>query len=267
VRNNLIVTNGAGPVPTAVEAALAKTEPSSTPLTDAVLAGHLPPGGRASIRNHRQFIDWMQLDNELPEGLAEAWPELRKQGVEKFGIELPELPPAGAMYQDLFAICSQSELLALREIQAEFDAVMKRMTEYSTANVSGRLNVMRDEHAAAIREGRDAGLLPTREMVSRDSLARQQAMNNMLVTLTHEKVVPLAQPILERFATMAVNFLRKTELRDREACTIMGIGFEPSAEFRAAALIVQAYQPAARLPKSPSMWLSPRLMLEGVVEI
>jgi hypothetical protein len=239
-----IKTGAENSPPTALDVALKKTKPSEHPLTDHVARELKRTQGKKEFPaeasrapafiNRKQFIEWLQFQ--------------------------PTNVPI---------VATAEEVEFLRGEQSQVERLVAEMEIYSLTNVNKRLFAMRDAHAAAIEAGQNTAtthLMPGRDEVTKDSRHQLDVRLGLLRQRIHEKVVPVAKAILERFVDVVFDFMRNTEIRDREACTIQGIEFVASAEWRAAASIVISHTPESRLPK-PWAWATPKSILEGIVEL
>lgn len=133
---------------TVLDKALAKTAPSPHPLTDeffAVLHDERPRqkifptefNKRPTIHNEQTFVKWMQLQPMSEEDRA-AWPDLRKQSLDKFHFELPESPD-GFFRLPMDALATSDEVKVLREVQIKMEATAEAMQPFSLDKVSDRM--------------------------------------------------------------------------------------------------------------------------------
>lgn len=262
----------------AIDRALLKTEPSQTPLSDGVISEVFRIGGRTKrdfpheigqpvIVDLARFVDWMSYKPLTSDQVA-AWGNLRAQALAKSPEAASLFPetPAGMVAQDVFALAAPGETKTLRDREAWMGKLAKDMEPFSLSNVSKRQHALRDAQEADILAGTatSAVILPTREALQRDSLQRLQAFERALVKITHEEVVPVCQAILGRFNALVSDFMRRTEVADREACAIQGLEFVPSVQWRAAASVLISSQ--VRLP-NPAAWALPSRILAGIIEL
>jgi hypothetical protein len=163
-------------------------------------------------------------------------------------------------------VCSKEEAERLRDLEAEMLAILKKAEEFGPSKVGDYVNSQRAALHAAMEAGEDVAKLSvdSREHVALDFRAKQSGFINLLNRLTTEEVVPLAKPILQRFAGMVEDFLRSTEEGDRCMCAGFGLEYQPSYLWKAATTVAQQYLPDRRLPSGFTFAL-PSSVLAGLV--
>ncbi len=231
-------------IETAIEKALLKTEPDKTPQSSAFLNElHRTSGG-----TKKNWLAGLLLDGRA----------VRFTDDTVRTIALAAYP----------TVASPDELAKLQELQKRMEAILTQAAQFSLANVDKYLFAKRDEMAAAAESGKlpDVVVTPSREAVSRDFIARQRALNGVLVKITHEEVVPLCLPIIQRFNTALETFLRETEESDAAQCEDYGLEYHPSVLWKAGAAIAQKFASGTRMPIA-SVYRTPTHILEGIVKL
>jgi hypothetical protein len=228
-----------------IDSALEKVKASDTPTTDAVLTELT----RSSGSGKRSFPLELLRDGRPVEFSPQTIMSITAQA---------EGEP----------VVSAADLEQLGLIQTEMESVLTEMGKWSLSNVQPYMHAERDRITKLALEGKE---LPPISVASRDSLCkafreRQGALTAVLVNITHTKLVPIAGPILERFADTLINFARYREIGDRQVCQDYGLPYMPSGLLQAAHRIMQNYVPAQNLLPKPTAWTTPKTLLSGLVE-
>jgi hypothetical protein len=84
--------------------------------------------------------------------------------------------------------------------------------------------------------------------------------------ITHEELVPLAEPILLQFEQVVENFMREREEGDRSIFTAYDLEYHPCLLWKAASTVAMRYTAKGRLPAA-HVWITPRNLLQAIVEI
>jgi hypothetical protein len=244
---------GATQLKTQVEKVMLKTEPDEAPLTSAFLRElRRTTGGTKKNWPQGLLIDGRQPEFTFTDGL--------------FTVYQISLQAQGYIGEPLY---SQDELAKLRDIQTRMDAALEQAKKYSLSNAPAHLFKVRDQIEADVKAGKqlpESITMPSHDSVQRDFRAKQSAYINLLMKITHEELVPLAQAILQRFDRTVSELLKYMEIGDRAECEGYGVEYHPSVLWKACAAIAQRYAGEGKLPKSWA-WATPRTILEGIVEI
>lgn len=246
----------------AKEIAVGKSEPQSpSPETDALVKELFRTTGgtkkhfsdkllpRPTILNKAALIDLMtfeMLPNEL-----EA---LREQPGQQPDPE-----------QDVYALWTPIELEVLKDIQSRADGLREKLAPFALTNLDNRIAEIRDAHDQAIANGTTPEqLVPTREALFKDNLAKFRAFEKLLHNLWHQEAAPIVATILWRLDEVVIKFLRRIEIADREDCATKGLAYEPSLEWRAAGHFLLSQRVVM-----PGMhaWTTPKEVLKNIIEL
>ncbi|HWX19509.1 MAG TPA: hypothetical protein VN578_06340 [Candidatus Binatia bacterium] len=156
----------------------------------------------------------------------------------------------------------------LRAIEAKMVAVTKTCERYGVTKVSDYINQQRDELHAKMQAGEDVSsvVLESREAVVHSFAMKRHGLIAMLVKTTHEEVIPLVKPILERFERVVEQFMREQEEHDQTMCDGFGLAYRPGLLWRAAATVASLNTIERRLP-AVGNWGKPSQILEGIVQL
>lgn len=268
------------PAPTQLEVALSKV-PNPAPLTTAlklslfVTDSRVPlpreAGRGPEIEDEAALVDWILLAplaeraDEFAAAVAEQWQSIRDQAGENAAL-LPESAD-GLLGRDMFALATQEEFRTLAALQADMQRAVRDHEPFAVANATRRHQNLRDDHLAAIKRGEDPGVLHSREAVVNDCIERSRELNQRMRQLTHDVCLPIAREVLKRFDAAIESFLIRVETRDRELSAAVGVAFEPSVEWRAAALLWQRHNSARPGFPHASSWAYPKDLLHGLVQL
>jgi hypothetical protein len=176
---------------------------------------------------------------------------------------------AAITFNSAVEICSDGVLTTLRDLQAKMEAVLKvELPKYSNMAVTPETQRRQGLIQEKVLAGETLGdaITPSREAIAQEFQNRRYALEGLLKKLTHEQLVPLAKPILEKFEKVVEDFMRCTEDADRAACAAFGLEYTPGVLWKAAAAIAVRYQTNKMLPGS-HLWKTPKVLLEGIIEI
>lgn len=241
--NQLQTDKGAegNPLPTAQEIAMEKSKLDLTPTTSGF---------------------WHRLRNGIRFPHGEQNPALDEGGK---AIPVNTRTVEAILFDSMVSVFEEGELDRLASIEAKMLATLARLADYSSAKVNDYLNAQRDSAAAALTSGGDlsSDVLPTRDTVAADFRVKQGALNSLLLKTTHNEVVPLCKPILQRFEGAVEKVMREQEEHDRGVCEAFSLEYRPSYVWRAAASVAIQYQTSRRLPQSHA-WTLPSSLLDGI---
>lgn len=235
----------------AVDKALRETEPDQTPLTTAFIRELRRIDGGTK----RNWPEGILLDSHKPE-------------FTDFDRAVSAIAHSSFVEGD-GPICTEDELAKLKEIQSRMEKTLEAAKKFSLSNVNNHLHGCRDKIEADLAAGKplpEGIMVPSRDSVSLDFLAKQRALVSLLTRITHQEVVQLAKPILERFDRTVEQLMKDTEVGDRFICDAYGLNFHPSLLWKAASHIAMRYTAKSRQPIA-SAWVTPKTILEGIVEI
>jgi hypothetical protein len=164
------------------------------------------------------------------------------------------------------SLVTDEQLDSLKRFQTEMDDIQRRIEALQPEDALRDCRLQEEEMRRAVREGRDAELQPlrSRESFQAQYRKRQNILIELLQTICHRDVVPVAKEILEMFHNTVDYFMRDTEIRDRAEAEEFGLPYEPGQRWLAAAKIAADYALENRVPK-PHTYSTPRRILEGIV--
>src|SRR5262249_449589 len=99
-------------------------------------------------------------------------------------------------------LCTPETAQELQSLQAVMEDCLAEIDKFSFGNIPAYQQEKKDELHVLGKAGEklpDHITQSSREAISADFLSKQNALNEVLREITHEQVVPLAQPILRRF--------------------------------------------------------------------
>ncbi len=166
------------------------------------------------------------------------------------------------------SICAPEVIEQFRNLQQRMEDINTETAKHSLANISDYQSQLRDQLESAAHTGNlpDGIVMRSRDAIAEDFRAKLAALNKVLVKITHEELVPLAKPVFQNFERIVDQFLRDVELREREICDGFGIQYKPSVLWQAAVSVASQYHSTGRIPR-PSVWITPKHLLDGIVEI
>jgi predicted DNA-binding protein YlxM (UPF0122 family) len=229
------------PAPTAADIAKAKSEFNPQPLTASLFRAL-----RGDERARRHLPPEILLDGR--------------------GVKVNAQTVEAIVWHSDQELYSPEVLGRLMDIEARMRATLKMAEDYSLTKVADAVNAQRDAVHAALQDGQDLSALTvdSREHIALDFRTKQSGLMAVLVRTTHDQLVPLAKPILNRFAAVVEQFMREREEGDRDLCAGFGLRYHPSLTWKAAAAVALAYVGARRIPQ-PHAWAFPSAVLAGIV--
>ncbi len=171
-------------------------------------------------------------------------------------------------YKDWEEICPDDKRAKLKDIQDREDGLIGMYEQFSPSNVNTKMNEQRDAYHAALAAGEnvDAQVVESRETISTRFRTAQSGLTAALLSITHNELVPVAKPILERFAKLLERLMTEQEQIDLDTAAAYSLDYKPSLLWVAAATIATKYVGGRRLPYAHA-WTTPKNLLAGLVEL
>lgn len=155
-------------------------------------------------------------------------------------------------------------------IQADMDDLRAQQARWSPHAANEEWLNQQHRARETVKAGKVDELPPmrTRPELQEDYTLKRKALESHLVTITHERAVPLVKTILEKFSAAVERYLRDTEERDREMADACGYAHRPSLSWRCAASVaIRFCGPSNFMIPSHGISKTPTAMLEGLVDL